>query len=140
VAELTVILVVAVLVAVNGLFVAAEFAIIGASRPLVETSAEAGIGRARRVWAILQSPVRQDRFIATAQLGITLASLGLGMYGEHAVAGWILHGFERVGWAHWAAAHALASVLAAMAVRWTRSTSRRGGPRTANCSANISAE
>jgi CBS domain containing-hemolysin-like protein len=56
--------------------------------------------------------VRQDRFIATAQLGITLSSLGLGMYGEHAVAGWILRGFEQAGWAHWAAAHAVASVLA----------------------------
>jgi len=117
-AELTVIVVVAVLVAINGLFVAAEFAIIGTSRPLVETRAAAGIRSARRVWAILESPVRQDRFIATAQLGITLASLGLGMYGEHAVAGWILRGFESVGWAQWAAAHAVASVLAVVALTY----------------------
>ena len=55
--------------------------------------------------------IRQDRFIATAQLGITLASLGLGMYGEHTLATWIVAGFARAGWAEWAAAHALASGL-----------------------------
>ncbi|HUO85807.1 MAG TPA: hemolysin family protein [Thermoanaerobaculia bacterium] len=111
-AELTVLLVIALLIAVNGLFVAAEFAIIGTSRAAMKARAERGDRRARRVSTVLADPVRQDRFIATAQLGITLASLGLGMYGEHAVAGWIVGGFERVGWAQWAGAHALASVLA----------------------------
>ncbi|HEX6201664.1 MAG TPA: hemolysin family protein [Thermoanaerobaculia bacterium] len=111
-AELIVVAVIAVLIAVNGLFVAAEFAIIGSSRAAMKARAERGDRSARRVSAVLAHPVRQDRFIATAQLGITLASLGLGMYGEHAVAGWILGGFERVGWAEWAGAHAAASVLA----------------------------
>jgi CBS domain containing-hemolysin-like protein len=111
-AELTVLAVIAVLVALNGLFVAAEFAIIGASRAVVQTRASRGLGRARRVAAILDDPVRQDRFIATAQLGITLASLGLGMYGEHAVAEWIVGGFETAGWGEWAWAHAAASTLA----------------------------
>ncbi|MFP3939515.1 MAG: hemolysin family protein [Thermoanaerobaculia bacterium] len=111
-AELTVVAVIVVLVGLNGLFVAAEFAIIGTSRASVEARAARGSRQARRVAAVVSDPVRQDRFIATAQLGITLASLGLGMYGEHAVAAWILDGFETVGWHEWVVAHAAASVLA----------------------------
>lgn len=111
-AELQVIVVIVALVALNGLFVAAEFAIIGTSRTTARERASRGIGAARRVAAILDSPVRQDRFIATAQLGITLASLGLGMYGEHAVAGWFEHGFARAGWGGAGWSYALASVLA----------------------------
>jgi CBS domain containing-hemolysin-like protein len=99
------------LVIANGLFVAAEFAIVGAPRASIEHQAGQGSLLAQRVMRILEDPKRQDRYIATTQVGISVASLGLGMYGEHVLAEWIaarLEPFE----SRWIAAHAIASVVA----------------------------
>lgn len=74
------------LIAVNGLYVAAEFAIIGSRPSQVETLADEGDPQAEKLLEILVEPEKQDRYIATAQLGITIASLGLGMYAEPAIA------------------------------------------------------
>jgi CBS domain containing-hemolysin-like protein len=105
------ILVIAVLILLNGLFVAAEFAIVGAPRLAIERRARAGQRIARTVQRILDDPREQDRFIATAQLGITIASLGLGMYGEYVLAGWIASALEAWGAARWIAAHAAATAV-----------------------------
>ena len=78
--------VISVLILMNGLYVAAEFAIIGARRSRMEQLAEQGNSAAAWVRGVLDESRRTDRWIATAQLGITLASLGLGMYGEPAIA------------------------------------------------------
>lgn len=80
-------LVVTFLILMNGLFVAAEFAIVGANRTRVEGMAEGGSRPARYVRRVLRQPSNQDRYIAIAQLGITLATIGLGMYGEPSIAG-----------------------------------------------------
>ncbi|MFW6042655.1 MAG: hemolysin family protein [Chloroflexota bacterium] len=81
-----VLLVIFFLVLLNGFFVAAEFSIIGVRVSEVEQLAEEGNTRAGRVLQILNSNQRQDRYIATAQVGIALVSLGLGMYGEPQIA------------------------------------------------------
>ena len=105
-------LIVTALILLNGLFVAAEFAIVGVSRPVIERRAAAGERVARLVARILRDPRETDRFIATSQLGITVASLGLGMYGEHLLAAWLGDVFTDWGAGRWIAAHTLGSVIA----------------------------
>lgn len=113
-----VLLVIVGLLVVNAFFVTAEFAVIGVSRVSVTTKANKGDSMARRVLALLTSPVRQDRFIATAQLGITLASLGLGMYGEHSLAAWLEPRLDLGPTARLIASHTLASILAVAALTY----------------------
>ncbi len=72
-----------VLVFLNGFFVAAEFALVGVRRSRIETLAATGDKRAHRVLNILGD---LNAYLSAAQLGITLASLGLGWLGEPTVA------------------------------------------------------
>lgn len=81
------IVIILLLVVLNGFFVAAEFGIIGV-RPtqIEEMEGEDKGGKRNKVMDILDSRRKQDQYIATAQLGITIASLGLAMYGEPQIA------------------------------------------------------
>lgn len=72
-----------VLVVLNAFFVAAEFALVSVRRTKVEEMVARGQTGAAAVRRAIHDP---DRFIAATQLGITLASLGLGWVGEPAVA------------------------------------------------------
>ena len=80
-----------VLVLANAFFVAAEFALVGARRTRLEELERAGDRKARLARRAIQS---LDRYISATQLGITLASLGLGWIGEPALAHVIAGGFE----------------------------------------------
>jgi CBS domain containing-hemolysin-like protein len=100
------------LIILNALFVAAEFAIVGAPRASIDARAAAGNRLAQIVQRVLHDPQRQDRYIATAQLGITVASLGLGMYGEHVLAEGIYNLLGRTGGPAWLVSHGLASTAA----------------------------
>lgn len=82
-------IVIILLVLLNGLFVMAEFAIIGVRPSQMEQMANQGNRLAQGVLATLRSTDKQNHYIATAQLGITVASLGLGMYGEPQIAHFI---------------------------------------------------
>jgi CBS domain containing-hemolysin-like protein len=75
-------LVISFLIFLNALYVASEFAIIGVRSTQLEQMANEGNKKAGKVLEIVESRPLQDKYIATAQLGITVASLGLAMYGE----------------------------------------------------------
>ena len=83
-----------VLVFLNGFFVAAEFALVGVRRGRIETLAEAGDRRAKRLLDLLNN---LNAYLSASQLGITLASLGLGYIGEPAIAHLIEGPLTRVG-------------------------------------------
>jgi CBS domain containing-hemolysin-like protein len=108
----TSILIIAALILLNGVFVAAEFAIVGAPRAAIDARAAKRHRFARLVQGVLRDPKKQDRYIATAQIGITVASLGLGMYGEHVVAERIMHLLGGSTSARWLIAHGFASIAA----------------------------
>lgn len=105
------IVVILVLVLVNGLFVAAEFALVGARRSRLATLAQEGSGSARWLLGVFDRHAGKDAYIAVAQLGITLASVGLGMYGEPAVARWMYPTLAGFGLAD-GQVHAVAFIVA----------------------------
>jgi CBS domain containing-hemolysin-like protein len=76
-------LLVFVLVLANGFFVASEFALVGVRRSRVATLVAEGNRKAVRLLRLIDN---LNAYISATQLGITLASLGLGWIGEPAVA------------------------------------------------------
>ncbi|UQN09787.1 hemolysin family protein [Deinococcus sp. QL22] len=70
------------MVMVNALYVAAEFATVGSRRSRVQESAEGGNRSAATLLKILQDPKRLDTYVAACQVGITLSSLVAGAYGQ----------------------------------------------------------
>ena len=77
------IVLVIILVIANGFFVAAEFAIVAVRKSRIDALADEGSKSAIRLLAILGN---LNAYLSASQLGITLASLGLGWVGEPAIA------------------------------------------------------
>jgi CBS domain containing-hemolysin-like protein len=98
------------LVLANAFFVAAEFSIVAVRKTRIDQLIAEGHTRARAVRRAVTSP---DRYIAATQLGITMASLGLGWIGEPALAGIVQPSFDFLP-AHVAAAtaHSIAVAVA----------------------------
>jgi putative hemolysin len=103
------------LVVLNGLFVAAEFSLVSVRKTRIEELLKRGVKSARSVESAL---LRLDRSIAATQLGITLASIGLGFVGEPALADLLKRSLSGAsGW--WgAAAHPTAGIVAFLLITY----------------------
>jgi CBS domain containing-hemolysin-like protein len=88
------ILEIVLLLAANAFFVAAEFAIVKVRGIRVEALAEQGSAVARMTLRILRNV---EAYLSACQLGITMASLGLGWIGEPAVAALLEPLFRELG-------------------------------------------
>jgi CBS domain containing-hemolysin-like protein len=88
------ILITLALVLLNGFFVAAEFAIVKVRASQIEVKAQSGHRAARLSSHIVHN---LDGYLAATQLGITLASLGLGWVGEPVVSKIIIQIFDIFG-------------------------------------------
>jgi CBS domain containing-hemolysin-like protein/mannitol/fructose-specific phosphotransferase system IIA component (Ntr-type) len=96
------------LVLANGFFVLAEFSIVKVRATRLEELARAGNRDAALARDVIS---RLDTYLSATQLGITLASLGLGWVGEPAFASLFERGFALVGIESAAATHSAAVVL-----------------------------
>ena len=97
------------LLAANGFFVAAEFALLASRRSRIEQLAAEGDRRARHARAGLRE---LSLMLAGAQLGITMCSLGLGVIAEPAVARMIEAAIAGVVDLPAGTSHAIAFVIA----------------------------
>lgn len=83
---LVVILVVAILIGINALYVAGEFATVSARRPRLAQMAVDGNRLAKMLLGVVKDPGRLDNYIAASQVGITISSIVLGIYAQQSIA------------------------------------------------------
>ena len=103
-------LAVLVLVAANSFFVAAEFALVSADGTKLAARAEQG-DRLSRV--VLAAQKELNLYLSSCQIGITLASLGLGWIGEPAIAQTLVAIFQGLpSPLDWVARHSVAVIMA----------------------------
>src|SRR5437773_11063653 len=87
-------LVIVLLVLANGFFVAAEFAIVKVRASQLKPMLPSGGWRLRLALNVTR---HLDAYLSASQLGITIASLGLGWLGEPFVAGWLRSPLHSLG-------------------------------------------
>ncbi len=91
------------LIAANAVFVAAEYALVRSRPDRLEALQQEG---ARGATLALRQIERIDEYIAACQVGITLASIGIGALGEPVIAHYLR------GWVHGFLGHAVAVTIA----------------------------
>jgi CBS domain containing-hemolysin-like protein len=74
------------MIAFNALYVAGEFAAVSARKTRIIQLAKGGNRLAKSLLPILENSHRLDNYIAASQVGITLSSIVLGIYGQRQVA------------------------------------------------------
>src|SRR5580692_7913172 len=80
----------ALIVMVNGFFAASEVALLSVRESRLRQLAEQGQAGARVALSLLANP---ERLLSVTQVGVTLASLGLGWAGEDTMYNLMLHAF-----------------------------------------------
>ena len=101
-----------VLISINALYVAAEFATVASRKTLLVQMADEGHAMARLLLPIMQDTKALDRYVAACQIGITISSLVLGAYGQNMLAGLLVEPLTAVSASLGAfSAEALATVI-----------------------------
>ncbi len=99
-----------VLLFINGLFVMAEMALVSSRKGRLQAAADKGDRNARIALELIEHP---NRYLSTTQIGITLTTIVLAMFGEEKLTADIVRWFE--GYpvlAHYA--HAIATTITAV--------------------------
>ncbi|MCB9129263.1 MAG: HlyC/CorC family transporter [Ardenticatenales bacterium] len=93
---LTIAFIVTLLIALNALYVAGEFAMVSSRKTRIRQSAKGGNRMARMLLPVLEDTSRLDRYIAGSQVGITLSSISLGIYGQNQLSPMVQRLMERL--------------------------------------------
>jgi CBS domain containing-hemolysin-like protein len=104
-------LVVLLLIAVNALYVAAEFSAVSVRMSRVQQEADGGSALARRLIGFLRDPQALDRYVAACQIGITISSLVVGAYAQSRLAPALAPLLERLGVMQAAASQSISALV-----------------------------
>ena len=99
------------LILLNAIFVSAEYALLATSKFRMADLAQQGDQTAKIIFNTLNNSNKQNRYISTSQICISVISLALGMVGENIFANWLLLLFDQFNFAN-ALAHTIATILA----------------------------
>jgi CBS domain containing-hemolysin-like protein len=98
------------LVLLNGFFVAAEFALVKVRHSRIQQLVNEGSGKAAYALTVTQN---LDTYLSATQLGITLASLGLGWAGEPAISKLVVEPLLYLfGMDSWVLSHTISFIIA----------------------------
>ncbi len=87
---------VALMIFFNGLYVAAEFATVASRRTYIHQLAVSGNAMAKLLHPIIENQTALDAYAVACQIGITISSLVLGIYGQHVITGYLVEQLNHI--------------------------------------------